>query len=268
MVRRFFECSDGVVLPAMRLALLVSFWAGRDRSRHGGSLALWWSGLSYQHENDRPNHPTKQTSTTPSATTTIQQTNLLPLFVLFAHRRWLQREAFELLWNKIGKGLLAIHGETTNLWSLVNERLSTEYRRYRLAIVIASGRACSLSKQRSRRLREILLLFWTDHFQNHLHETEDDEGEDNEQKRKTTAAAAATTTLSEASSPLPCPLCGKDQMVVPYRVDCCGGTACYVCLWEHVSTTLAAASTRAKAAAAKTIPCPLCYQDIRKCSPI
>ncbi len=113
VVRAILGWMDGMLLPSARLALLLSCWIRND-SGHGGNLSMYMSGLSYQRNTTSPAR--------------IATRTMIPLFVVYAHRRWFHREAIELLWNKIGRGLLVVQQETSELRSSVSSLLATEWR--------------------------------------------------------------------------------------------------------------------------------------------
>ena len=219
VIRMIFQWLDGAILPLMRLALLLSCWARTDLG-HGGGLALWMSGLSYQ--------PRKQRAQTAFSTATSVT---LPLFVLYAHRRWFQREALELLWNKIGRSLLVLQRETTEMGSSVVSSLVTEWR---MKVVCWSYKL------------KVLLFPKTAIFPKSSESSIDDKKE-------------------PQSETEPCALCGTDKVVVPYRLSgCCGKVVCYVCLWDRLASNTALR----KGLFSENIPCPICYQDISKCKPV
>lgn len=189
VIRAVFQWLDKAILPSVKLAMLLSCWAGSD-SGHGGDLALWVSGLSYQ--------PTTLQGTNTVSTATIAT---IPLFVLYAHRRWFHREAVELLWKKFGRSILLMQRETTELGSAVAFSITTEWK---MLMVRWSYKL----KQLSRNI-----------FPNESLPPTDSESRPNEREDE------------------PCAICGAHKVVVPYRLGCCGTVACYVCLWERLAST-------------------------------
>jgi hypothetical protein len=253
VVKTLVRYLDGVILPSMRLALLVSCWTGHDNG-HGGNLALWWSGLSYeQSQLQQPSPPNNKTNTTANSKTNnalTANTTMLPLFVLYAHRRWFHKEAMELFWNKIGRGLLVLHGETSELWSSVSSALVIEWRTrvmrwsYRLDRLLSRNFRGSIDN--SIVTRVVVGGGQTTNANN---------SNDNEN--------GAGFTDNE-----PCILCGTHRVVVPYRlVECCGKVVCYVCLWERLAATTRKTSTDTTAGVI-TVSCPVCCQDIQRCEPV
>jgi len=245
-----------VILPSMRLALLISCWTGHDKG-HGGNLALWWSGLSYEQSqsqqpstttnNDNNSNKTNKTANSNNALTAT--TTTLPLFVLYAHRRWFHKEAMELFWNKIGRGLLVVHGESSELWSSVSSALAIEWRTKVMRWSYRLNRL--LSRKFRGRIDNSIASHGVGGGQSNNHhpdKSENDKGfTDNE----------------------PCILCGTHKVVVPYRlVECCGKVVCYVCLWERLAATTRKTSTDTTAAEAVTVSCPVCCQDIQRCEPV
>jgi len=205
VLRKMILWLDGAILPSMRLALLLSCWAGADTG-HGGNLALWWSGLSYQSQKTAAN-PNRNASPPTTPNQTALSSTVVPLFVLYAHRRWFHKETTELLWNKIGKGLLAIHGDTSALCASVVEALRNEWR------------------MRTVRWSYRLQSAW-------------------ENLRQRQLPAASSEPCQETNDDEACALCGTNPVVVPYRLaECCGKVACYVCLWERLAATMPKTST-------------------------
>jgi hypothetical protein len=228
VLRKMILWLDGAILPSMRLALLLSCWAGVDGG-HGGNLALWWSGLSYQSQKTavaaNPN-PNASPPTTPNQN--ALSSTVVPLFVLYAHRRWFHKEATELLWNKIGKGLLAIHGDTSAMCASVAEALRNEWR------------------MRTVRWSYRFYNAWENLRQHHL------------------PVASSEPCRETNDDDEACALCGTNPVVVPYRLaECCGKVACYVCLWERLAVTM----PRTYETSTTKLPCPICGQFVEKCEP-
>ena len=128
VVQTIFRWID-VLVPSMRLALVLSCWKrNKSAGKHGGNLALWWSGLAYQSKQQKPTNVSngQASSNNNSNPTSI----VLPLFVLYAHRRWFHREVVELLWNRLGRSLLVVQGETSRLWSDIVMSLRNEWSQF------------------------------------------------------------------------------------------------------------------------------------------
>jgi hypothetical protein len=251
VVKTVVRWLDGMILPSMRLALVVSCWTGHDRG-HGGNLALWWSGLSYELSQPPPPTTTNNKNTTTAnnnnntmTANTLTATTTLPLFVLYAHRRWFHKEAMELLWNQVGRGLLVLHGEISELSSSVSSALVIEWR----------TKVLRWSYQLDRLSRKIQGIDITSHVGGQTNNHPNNEND-----------AGFTDKQNES-----CILCGTNEVVVPYRlVECCGKVVCYVCLWERLASTTSMTRKRTtmEAAPAVTVLCPVCCQDIQRCEPV
>ncbi|CAB9531171.1 expressed unknown protein [Seminavis robusta] len=72
---------------------------------------------------------------------------------------------------------------------------------------------------------------------------------------------------------VPCALCGKKPIAIPYETDGCSHVFCYVCLWSHVSkhNNTVSSSFRPFTTTTATVqgsPCPVCQQVIRSSRPV
>ena len=219
-IRTILQWMDRAILPSVKLTMLLLCWAGID-SGHGGDLALWMSGLSYR--------PTTTQGTKQAATSTATIATI-PIFVLYAHRRWLHREAVELLWNKFGRSIILMQRETTELGSAVAISLATKWK-----------------------MLMVRLRYKLNELPRNILPNANPSGNDLQNSHGAIDGEAE-----------PCSICGIHKVVVPYRLTgCCGKVACYVCLWESLAST----ATLDKKCGAK-VPCPVCYQNISKCDPV
>ena len=253
---------------------------------------MWLSGLSYnkdtttttnnantngtQQQQQQRSMPNSVASFTTTTTTTI------PLFVLYAHRRWFHREMMDLLWNRLGRHLLTGYGEVNALTSDVYQQRQMQYYRFVWRRLV----------QRNRQLRKRLLVCissaaaaWNNkkirfYFSRRIKSSAAGENEENHDDEDDGIESLSTTTTTMANDSdsnynynynynKSCPICDTNEIAVPYRlVDCCGSVACYTCLWEYVATATATTKLQSSVAMAMTVPCPVCYQDSQRCRPV
>ena len=256
VLRMIFRGLDGMNLY-MRMVLLLSFWAGHDRS-HGGNPSAWWSGLSYAHAPPPPTAAATGTTGSASATTaTATATTNAPvpavyptLFVAYAHRRWLAKEAKELL-VRIGWIWQTVRGDTSSLVSAVAKSLREDLRLrvLRWSYRFAQFRRRLAATRMAARILPAGIL------------------------RPPADGAGGVGGGDAVVRPVgPCPMCGAKNIVVPYRLsECCGKVVCYVCLWERLAATnrhRIGKRITPEEVESMTFPCPLCHRDIRSCEAV